>query len=304
MQLNSVFREWLHRRKITDNVIKEFGIHGEKELVIPIRTSDGLFTFNKYRRSPLSEEGPKYWYDKGGRVTLFAAHTIGTADTVIVTEGEMDALVCRSHNITAISSTGGAMSFQEEWFSTLKGKKIIVCFDNDTTGGNGMARMWHMNKSLWFIFLPDRPGVKDISDYVTNGGDLHELLKTAQQFKDDDSVHNDRSARIALWKNVYFHDAILKEAEIKVSSITRKAVSKRMGTDIEKARQYPLDSLLEFRKGFTKCLWHNEDHASLFYIIKKNKVFCYGQCKKSFDPIDVYRQLHNCSFTDAVSALQ
>lgn len=304
MQLNSVFREWLHRRKITDSIIEEFGIHGMNEIVIPIRTPDGLFTFNKYRRSPESLTLPKYRYDKGSKVALYGADMIEDS-VIVITEGELDSLVCRSHNICAVSSTGGAMSFQKEWLNLLEGKKVIVCFDNDETGGKGMQRLWQVNKELWFVFLPDRPGVKDISDYVTNGGDLHELLKTAQQFPTDASVKEDRGGRMALWKSVYFHDAVIDElCKMEIEPRPKRALPARFGTEIERAKKYPIDSLIEFKKGYALCLWHTEDTPSLCHRKKINKAKCYGKCDKYFDSIDIYRQLHNCSFTDAVSALQ
>lgn len=309
MQLNNVFREWLHRRKITDSVIEEFSLTGESEIIIPVLDKKGHFYFNKYRRSPLKDSGPKYWYDKGGTLALYAASKITPERDVVATEGEMDCLVCWSHNIQAVSSTGGAMAFEDEWLIDLKRTKnrLIVCFDNDSAGGEGMARIWDADKSAAFVFLPDRPGVKDISDYVSGGGDLAELLKTAKEFPDEESVRSDRAERTALWKGTFFHDAALKRLDEKRSSDRKGPEATRArsvnGDKVARAKQYPIAELVAFSQGKAKCLWHSEATGSMHYFKDDERVFCFG-CGKGGDAIDVYRQINSCSFKEAVEALQ
>ena len=76
MQEN-MFLNWLKHRHISDSILSEFQIHlgnspimGEC-IVIPIKDTDGNFSFNKYRRNPSIDIKPKYIYDKGGKVTLY-----------------------------------------------------------------------------------------------------------------------------------------------------------------------------------------------------------------------------------------
>ncbi len=300
MQLNNVITDWLNRRKISDQVIADFGIsmsdHGG--IVIPIRDIDGVHLFNKYRRNPLSDEGPKYIYEKGGTVQLFGLDKALSAKTVLICEGEMDALVAWSYNIPAVSSTGGAQSFQQGWVEYFAGKEVIFCFDNDHAGGEGMAKALDIIPWAKVLFLPDRPGIKDISDYVMNGGDLHDLIKSAISFSGMESVIQNRSDRIALWQSVFFHDAYIKNH-------TEKPVARRIGPQVgsEDARNYPIDRLVEFgSNNKAKCLWHNEKTESMHYFADTNKVYCFG-CGKSADAIDVYRKIHGCSFLEAVKSL-
>jgi hypothetical protein len=71
---------------------------------------------------------------------------------------------------------------------------------------------------------------------------------------------------------------------------------------IEKAKQYPIDQLLPFKRKVTPCLWHPDTDPSLHYYRKKNRVHCFV-CDQGWDAIDVTQKLHDCSFKEAVSIL-
>lgn len=303
MYLNPLFRNWLNARKITDKVIEDFQIEGDTTIVIPVTAINGQFIFNKYRRSPLSDYGPKYTYDAGGVVTLFGYYIARNEKTVLITEGELDSLVAWSAGIPAVSSTGGALSFQKEWVELLEGKEVIVCFDNDEAGGKGMAKMLDLIPTAKMMFIPDRAGVKDISDYVSNGGDLNELIKTARHFTSIEDVKEHRAERSSLWLSTWFHDAYLKNNEKPIAHIKYQK-DERFGDALSRAKQYPMTSLLEFTKGKAICPFHAEKSGSLHYYPESNKAYCFGGCGKSYDAIDVYKKLNNCSFKEAVIKMQ
>ncbi len=320
MQLNNVFKDWLSRRKITGEVIESFGLtvgnnpsFGEC-LIIPIVDRYGNFLFNKYRRNPLDESKPKYLYDKGSKVELYGKFEVCVAvfdrplsmgqqyPTLLITEGEMDCLVAWSFNIPAVSSTGGAMSFQEEWAEYFKSfQDVIVCFDNDPAGADGMVKVLKYVPHAKVLFLPDRGGIKDISDYAMSGGDLNELIKTAIHFDGIESVKQNRTERIALWQNTYFHDAYIKEHSkpLKIPYIRDESIK----DEVMRAKQYPISELLQLSGNKCRCIWHNEKTPSLCYFEKTNSVYCFG-CGKFGDAIDVYRHLYKVSFKEAVKKLQ
>lgn len=305
MQEN-IIRDWLQRRKITDTVISAFGI-GEGShfllgncITIPVHDANGLFLFNKYRRNPLSNEGPKYVYDSGAKVSLFGVDRISTEKEVLICEGELDALVAWSHLIPAVSSTGGALTFKTEWTEHFEEKSILLCFDNDEAGGMGMAKVFDIFPLAKILFLPDRPGIKDISDYVQNGGDLHFLLQSAVHFTTMESIIKHRNERIALWQSTYFHDAYIKNHSQPLKT-ERKHTT---GGDVERAKAFPINQLLKFDTNRnTKCLWHNEKTGSLHWYPDSNKCYCFG-CGKMADSIDIYRVIHTCSFGEAVRNLK
>ncbi len=87
-------------------------------------------------------------------------------------------------------------------------------------------------------------------------------------------------------------------------SLNRKDVPTKgiSQSDIERARQYPIDNFIDFKHKVASCIWHNERTGSLHYYKKTNTVYCFG-CGKSADVIDVYMKIHGCNFLTAVKAL-
>ncbi len=307
MQINSIFRDWLNRRKITDTVIEQFGLHTGSNailgecLVIPLAIVAGQ-RFNKYRRSPLSDEKPKYTYDKGSHTTLYGWDHAFNKDKIVVTEGELDALVLWSANIPAVSSTSGAMTFLPEWGLLLANKEVVFCFDNDSSGGEGMVKALQVVPHAKVLFLPDRPGIKDVSDYVANGGDFNALLATAKSFETLAEVMTDRADRIAIWQSTYFHDAYIKFHK---PVVTRPRVTHTNKADnVSRAKNYPIPNLLKIgRDHKVCCLWHNEKTPSMHYYESSNRLYCFGGCGRGYDAIDVYMQLNGVDFKSAVEAL-
>ena len=72
---------------------------------------------------------------------------------------------------------------------------------------------------------------------------------------------------------------------------------------VEQAKQYPIKDLLgePIMNKYT-CLWHNDKHPSMHYYEATNTLHCFS-CLKSGDAIDVYMQLNNCDFIEAVKKL-
>lgn len=303
---DNMFRNWFIHRKISDTILSEFNVHWGKNptigecIVIPVHDANGEFSFNKYRRSPLDESAPKYLYDHGGKMTLYGWFKAKSEKIILITEGEIDCLVAWSTNIPAVSSTGGAMSFPLEWAELLKNKEVVLCFDNDHAGGEGMAKVFDIIPWAKILFLPDRPGVKDISDYVSSGGDLIELLKTAKRFDSLESIIDNRSERLSVWLNTWFHDAYIKK---RTKPIFVRSHSEEKDK-VLRAKNFPIPELITLTNNKIKCLWHAEKDASLTYYPKNNSLYCFGGCGRAYDAIDVYRQKYGCSFKDAVKKLQ
>jgi len=94
----------------------------------------------------------------------------------------------------------------------------------------------------------------------------------------------------------------LKRNQMALSpSKSRKGVTEEM---IARAKEYPVEELIEFNRNVARCPFHNETTASLHYYKKDNKCHCFGGCNKSYDSIAIYQQLNNCSFVQAVERLQ
>lgn len=70
---------------------------------------------------------------------------------------------------------------------------------------------------------------------------------------------------------------------------------------IEKARDYPIDNLIEARRNMTKCPFHHDKTASMY--LKNNFFHCFG-CGANGDTIDLLMKRDGLSFKEAVIKLQ
>ena len=191
---------------------------------------------------------------------------------------------------------------KEEWGELLKDKEVILCFDNDSAGGKGMVKALKMVPHAKVMIIPDTAGAKDISDYVTMGGDLHALLRTARRYTSLESVMEDQIDRIAVFGNHTFHDEFIKEHTPR-PVVEKKPRTNAMQDKVANAKAYPMTNLLEFgRDNKCKCPWHGEKTASLVYYPDTNHCYCFG-CGKVADSIEAYMMLNGVGFVDAVNEL-
>ena len=305
---------WLNARGISDDTIMAFNLSetthyalGEHAIVLPVNNPDGTFSFNKYRRDPLQGAvTPKYMYDKGSRTQLFGADKLAgvlKGNLVVITEGELDALVLHSMGIVAVSSTGGALSFQEEWAEDLKRYPTYICYDNDEAGAKGAVRTLQHIPSARVVMIPEQPDVKDISDFVSRGGDFHNLLRSARGFTSVEEVKEDMAQRKAQWLPTRFHKAYLDVHDNPAPTApTSTYVSPEGDARKAKAKEYPCTEITPFIKRKAQCPKHNEKTPSLHYYPKTNSCYCFG-CSESFDSIELYRAVNNCTFKEALDAL-
>lgn len=74
--------------------------------------------------------------------------------------------------------------------------------------------------------------------------------------------------------------------------------------EIARAKQYPIDDIMDFKHNVACCIWHDDTNASLHYYPKTNTLFCFGACGKARDAIDAYMQVNSCDFISAVKSMQ
>lgn len=70
----------------------------------------------------------------------------------------------------------------------------------------------------------------------------------------------------------------------------------------DRAREYPVEQLLEFRRGMAICLWHDDTNASLYHSVARNRVHCFV-CEHDTDAIGIVMAQDRCKFPQAVKKL-
>lgn len=323
------FREWLvNERHIDIAIAAKAGVRFTGSLVeIPVRDINGHPVFYKYRRSPFTDDGPKYTYAKGSSASIFGLETIKEG-TIIITEGELDALALRTIGYMAVSTTGGAGTWKPEWRNYFKNTNPIIAYDADRAGVEGALRVASLLPGAKIAWLPVQYG-KDATDIIHSDNTLALKLAISEAreyvVSDTKDLDNDRlesfkrlrsrlsEEREELNRGRYttpFHRdlalawveneiAILKD---KLNKPWRRPYAE---TDdrLERAKRYPISELVSVnREGFTKCVYHEEKNASM-KVYRDNHCFSYC-CGKRSDAIDIYCAIHpGVSFKQAIENL-
>ena len=92
----------------------------------------------------------------------------------------------------------------------------------------------------------------------------------------------------------------LEHGYTKTRMTKRPAITDDM---IDKAREYPVTQLVEFRHGKALAWCHQDSRPSLCHMTRINKAWC-PVCNRYFSAIDVVMTRDGLSFLDAVRSLQ
>lgn len=114
--------------------------------------------------------------------------------------------------------------------------------------------------------------------------------------------------RCVMWMydNGAMPEIMLKDAQDErtalLNSLKRPPKGEITSDMIEQAKQVPVSSLIEFRKGRATA-WCHEDKRPSLYIGKRLNIVCCPVCHKYFDAIEVYMEVTGKGFKDAVLEL-
>jgi hypothetical protein len=73
--------------------------------------------------------------------------------------------------------------------------------------------------------------------------------------------------------------------------------------EIERARQHPIENLIESKRGMARCISGLHDDRNPSMDVRNNFAYCYA-CGFYADAIGIYQKLHGVGFREAVEALQ
>lgn len=114
--------------------------------------------------------------------------------TLIVCEGEKDAITAYSHGAPAITFTSGAGALPQDISKLQDFTQLVICYDNDSKGKEGAAKiakqLFKQNKKrkIRIIEWQNKPETYDVTDYFADGHTLHDfhgLIEAAPVFGSD-----------------------------------------------------------------------------------------------------------------------
>jgi hypothetical protein len=138
-----------------------------------------------FRQRHKNGNGEYKWEMDGVRRVLYHLDELVkiTDETVYIVEGEKDADNLWSNGKIATTSPGGANNWKPEFANSLAGKRVCVIPDKDAPGYNYAKDVVRSleGKALdtKVIILPGE-GVKDISDWLSDGNDIEQLTALEQ----------------------------------------------------------------------------------------------------------------------------
>lgn len=137
--------------------------------------------FRQRRPDPSSPDGWS-WNVKGVRPVPYRLPELMAADVnsdVIICEGEKDCDRLALLGFVTTTNSGGAGKWPPELSELLRGRQVIMILDNDEAGerhGELVARSLHgVARSVRVLRLPGLPPKGDVSDWLDQGGTVHEL---------------------------------------------------------------------------------------------------------------------------------
>ena len=177
-------RSYLNSRGVSDEIITKYKIgygnfYGSNWITIPMKKSGEIdYSFFYLRKDPedKNESLPKNLsFPKGkGETVLYGEYT-NEEEYLVICEGIMDCLSLLSLGHKAVTSTGGCMTFKDEWIDErlLEARKIYIVYDRDEPGDKGAEMVLRKlkdakHKSLFKVTLPEIVGDKgDVNDYMS-----------------------------------------------------------------------------------------------------------------------------------------
>ena len=183
------------KRGYTEDTIKRYNLGWDGDrITIPI--PDENFNIMNVRRYKADEKNAKLKMvsisEGYGRARLFPIANL-QHQTIVLCEGELDAILANQMGYFAVTVTGGVGTWREEFTELFTGKDVVIIYDVDKQGRQGANKITDIladvAKSVKNVILPivaDIPN-GDFTDYFISLGngktDLDNLIENTAYYK-------------------------------------------------------------------------------------------------------------------------
>ncbi|GAI43274.1 unnamed protein product, partial [marine sediment metagenome] len=178
-----------------------------KRLAIPIRKNGKIINIRPKAIDKVKEGDPKtlpYCTGLPEATSLFPEDQLEN-DVIYLAEGELDALCAISHDLSAVSATGGAGAWKEKWTPLFKEKKVRVIYDCDTKGREGAKKVAGILSStasevkVIDLGLNDKGDLTDwFVEYGKTKQELEELISKTEAMKESTQTVTKKEITIGL----------------------------------------------------------------------------------------------------------
>jgi DNA primase len=289
-------RAYLKDRGIPDSEIdrRVLGWNGVR-IMVPVFDKKGICAFFRLAKDPDdASDAPKMLSLRGSHIDLFGWETLRLEpQRVVICEDEFDRLVLEAHGFEAVTSTGGAGTFKEEWAEAFTEiSEVYICFDHDDAGRKGALRVAGRIAPAKIVELPADVGEGgDVTDFFVRLGrsseDFEQLLAEAQP-----------GPPVPL--------GALAPAETRgeAHSNNREQIDRiKHAVPIERV----ISAYVQLRPSGVNlvglCPFH-EDHTPSFTVYPETQSFhCYG-CGAHGDALDFLQRVEHLSFRQALDVLE
>lgn len=254
MGKQDLLKELLTKRGLRRTTLQRFKIGWDGErLVIPVR--DPLDTLVNVRRYKMNARANKMVNWPGyGDATLWGLDAL-KMPRVVVTEGEMDALLGRQYRFPTLSPTAGASTWFPEWNMHFAGKDVYLCYDVDEQGEQGARKvanqLRNVARKVFIMKLPLTVKGSDLTDYFVNQGygrqNFIDLMKATPQFRERKVSRGRSVAEVPEVRMRNSFDTSLLDHPISMVA----TISGRSATPAALPRSYELTCGQDWQK--TKC---------------------------------------------------
>ncbi len=182
-------RTYLKDRGIPATVIERqlLGWSGQR-ITIPIFGREREVLGFQYAKVPDdTSDSPAMLEDFRSGTELYGWETLmRSPQRVVICDGEFDRLVLEANGFPAVTSTGGASTFLEEWlpyFAPIK--QVYLCFDRDLAGAAAAKKVQSLFPRTRIVMLPAEVGENgSVTDFFVGLGrtriDFEVLLAAAE----------------------------------------------------------------------------------------------------------------------------
>jgi hypothetical protein len=160
----------------------------KQRYTVPVYDYDGSLVNIRFYKPHAKKNDAKWTNVSGhGRRRIFGAKMLRKVDTVLLAEGEWDAILATQYSFAAVSSTGGAKNWPNEFADLFTGKRVFVVYDCDDEGRAGAKRaaegLYAVASEVFVVDLGLEKS-EDLTDffvkYGQNADDLSRLLASAE----------------------------------------------------------------------------------------------------------------------------